>query len=65
MFRQLISYLYCIGGAHNLFTEKINNIVLGANDCNMLHTFGQLISYPYGAGAERVSKAEVMRYQKI
>ena len=41
--------------AHNVFTKKVNKIVLSANDERMQTPDG-VISYAYGAGPERVRK---------
>ena len=33
--------------AHDIYTEKINKIVLSSNDYKRLHIFDKIISYPY------------------
>lgn len=50
---------------HKVFTEKVKKITLSANDNKRLQTFDWAISYPYGAGAERVCKTELMRHWSI
>ena len=40
--------------AHNVFTKKVNKIVLSANE--RMQTPDGVISYAYGAGPERVRK---------
>ena len=46
--------------AHNLYTEKIKNIVLSSNDDQRLQTFDKIISYPYGANAGKACKTELL-----
>ena len=33
--------------AHDVYTEKINKIVLSSNDYKRLHIFDKIMSYPY------------------
>ena len=47
---------------HNVFTEKVNKIVLSANDDNRLQMFDRVIPYSYGTGSGQVYKAELTRH---
>lgn len=42
--------------AHNVFTEKVNKIVLSEDDDKRIQTHGGIISYPYGTVLELCTK---------
>ena len=46
--------------AHNVYTEEVNKIALSSNDDKRLQTFDRITSYPYGAGAGKVCKIELL-----
>ena len=46
--------------AHNVHTEEVNKIALSSNDDKRLQTFDRITSYPYGAGAGKVCKIELL-----
>ena len=43
---------------HNVYTEKVNKIVLKSNDDKRLKTFDRITSYPYGSSPGRVCKTD-------
>ena len=51
--------------AHNVCTEENNKTELSSNDDKRLQTFYRITSYPYGANAEKVCKAELLEYLDI
>ena len=46
---------------HNVYTEKINKIVLSNDDDNRLQTFDKIKTYPYGTNAFKVCEIEMMK----
>lgn len=49
------------GEAHDIFTEKVNKIVLGSNDDKRLQTLDGITLYPYDPSARRVYKTELIK----
>ena len=49
---------------HNVYTKEINKIALSSNVDKRLQTFDRIISYPFGASAGKVCKAELLTYFK-
>ena len=45
---------------HYVYTEETNKIALSSNDDKRLQTFDRITSYPYGAGAGKVCKIELL-----
>ena len=45
---------------HNVYTERMNNIVLSSNDDKRLQTFGKITTYPYGTNAFKVCESEML-----
>ena len=45
---------------HNVYTERMNNIVLSSNDDKRLETFGKITTYPYGTNAFKVCESEML-----
>ena len=43
---------------HNVYTEKVNKIVLKGNDDKRLKTFDRITSYCYGSSPGRVCKTD-------
>ena len=46
--------------AHNVYTEKINNIALSCNDDKKLQTRDRITPYPYRTIAGKLCKAEIL-----
>ena len=44
---------------HDAYTEEVNKIALSSNDDKRLQTFNKITTYPYGASAGKVCKAEL------
>ena len=44
----------CRSELHNVFTEKVNNVVLNDNGDKRIQTGGGIIAYPYGIDPEIV-----------
>ena len=51
--------------ALNVYTEKINKILLSSNDYIGLHIFDEITSYPYGANVGKVCKTELLEYSNV
>ena len=51
--------------ALNVYTEKINKILLSSNDYKELHIFDKITSYPYGANVGKVRKKELLEYSNV
>ena len=47
-----------------VFTEKVNQISLSANDDKRIQTPEEVISYPYNTGLRRVCKEELLKQSK-
>ena len=45
---------------HNVYTEKVNEIVLSSNDDKRSQTFDKITSYPYGTNAFKVCESEML-----
>ena len=45
---------------HNVYTEKINKIMLNSSDDKRLQTFDGIATYPYGANAFKVCESGMM-----
>ena len=45
---------------HEVYTEKVNQIVLSSNDDKRLQTFDKITTYPYGANAFKVCEKEMI-----
>ena len=41
---------------HDIYTERINKIVLGSNDDKRIQTFDKITTHPYGTSAFKVCK---------
>ena len=50
--------------AHNMYTEEVNKIDLSGNHDQRLPTYDRITTYPYGTGAGRVCKTELLEYFK-
>ena len=49
---------------YNVYTEKINKIVLNTNDDKRLQTFHKISTYPYGTNVFKVCESEMLsKYQ--
>ena len=46
--------------ALNVYTEKINKILLTSNGYKGLHIFDKITSHPYGANVGKVCKTELL-----
>ena len=51
--------------AHDVYTEKINKIVLSSNDYKRLHIFDKIISYPYDENVWKVRKTKLLEYLNV
>ena len=45
---------------HDVYTEKVNKIVLSSNDDKRLQTFDRITTYPYGISAGKECKTELL-----
>ena len=45
---------------HGVYTEEVNKISLSSNDDKRWQTFDRITSYPYGTGAGKVCKTELL-----
>ena len=50
--------------AHNIYSERINKIVLSSNDDKKLQTFDGITAYPYGTNTFIVGKSEMLSKYK-
>ena len=46
--------------AHNVYAEKGSKIAASSNDDKRLQTYDRITSYPYGSGAGKVCKTEIL-----
>ena len=46
--------------AHNVYTDKVNEIAINRIDNKRLQTFDRITSYPYGTSAGKVCKTEML-----
>ena len=49
---------------HDVYTERVNKIVLSSNDDKRLQTFDKVTTYPYGTNAFKVCKSEMLSKYK-
>ena len=49
---------------YNVYTEKINKIVLSSDDNERLQTFDKITTYPYGTNAFKVCESEMLNKYK-
>ena len=49
---------------HYVYTEQVNKIALNSSDNERLQTFDRVTTYPYGTGAFKVCKSEMMVKKK-
>ena len=50
---------------HDVYAKEVNKIALSSNDDKRLQTFDRISSYPYGASAGIVCKAEILNKLNI
>ena len=51
---------------HDVYTERINKIVLSSNDDKRLQTFDNITTYPYGTNAFKVCGSDMLsKYKRL
>ena len=45
---------------HDVYTEKVNKIVLSANNDKRLQTYNNITTYPYGTNAFKVCESKML-----
>ena len=46
--------------SHNLFTVKVNEIVVSSNDDKVLQTYDRITKYPYGTPTVKVYESQLL-----